>query len=167
MNMDKHAPPAARRIWRHRKDFPQRLRPAAESVEPAAMHTRPPLSLPRLSIAGPRPGSAGLRPSRPSAAALAHCAAPRRPGLFARRERRSSDTRPGFDPWARRPLAQVLWKAAARSRSARLLHRGARRLACLQPGTEHMNLLIASLIRILALAIALGLHGLIALTALG
>jgi hypothetical protein len=128
------------------------------------MFSRPPLSLPRLSIAGPRPGRASLRPSRPSAATLAHCATPRRP---ARRKHGQADPQPGFDPWARRPIAQVLRQAAARSRIGRQLRQGARRLACLQPGSEPMNLLIASLIRILALTIAIGLHGLLALTALG
>lgn len=128
------------------------------------MFCRPPLSLPRLSIAGPRPGRTGLRLSRPSAATLAHCATPRRP---ARRRHGQADTQPGFDPWARRPIAQVLRQAAARSRIGRQLREGARHLARLQPGSEPMNLLIASLIRILALAIAIGLHGLLALTALG
>ena len=128
------------------------------------MFCRPPLSLPRLSITGPRPGRAGLRPSRPSAATLAHCAAPRRP---ARRKHGQADPQPGFDPWARRPIARVLHKAVARSRIGRQLRQGARHLRCLQPGSEPMNLLIASLIRILALTIAIGLHGLLALTALG
>lgn len=128
------------------------------------MFCRPPLSLPRLSIAGPRPGRAGLRPSRPSAATLAHCAAPRRP---ARRKHGQADPQPGFDPWARRPITQVLRQAVARSRIGRQLRQGARRISRLQPGSEPMNLLIASLIRILALTIAIGLHGLLALTALG
>lgn len=129
------------------------------------MSVRPPFCLPRLSVAGPRPGGAGLRPSRPSAAALAHCAEPRRRAL--RRPRRNADTRPGFDPWAPRPLARVLQKAAGKTRLGRLLRDCSRRITRLHPSAEHMNMLIASLIRILALLIALGLHGVIAMTALG
>ena len=128
------------------------------------MFCRPPLSLPRLSIAGTRPGRAGMRPYRPSAAILAHCAAPHRP---ARRKHSQADPQPGFDPWARRPITQVLRQAVARSRIGRQLRQGARHISRLQPGSEPMNLLIASLIRILALTIAIGLHGLLALTALG
>lgn len=131
------------------------------------MPVRPPFCLPRLSVAGPRPGGAGLRPSRPSAAALAHCAEPRRRALFARRPQRKLDARPGFDPWARRPLAQVLRKAASNSRLGRRLRHTAHWITRLHPRTEHMNMLITSLIRILALLIALGLHGVLAMAALG
>lgn len=131
------------------------------------MSVRPPFCLPRLSVVGPRPGSAGLRPSRPSAAALAHCAEPRRHALFARRPLRKVDACPGFDPWAPQPFAPRLLKAAGKTRMGRLLRHSAHRITHLHPSAEHMNLLIASLIRILALLIALGLHGVIAMTALG
>lgn len=131
------------------------------------MSVRPPFCLPRLSAAGPRPGSAGLRPSRPSAAALAHCAEPRRHALFAHRPLRKVDACPGFDPWAPQPCLPRLLKAAGKTRIGRLLRHGNHRITHLHPSAEHMNLLIASLIRILALLIALGLHGAIAMTALG
>ena len=131
------------------------------------MSVRPPFCLPRLSAAGPRPGSAGLRPSRPSAAALAHCVEPRRHALFARRPPRPVDACPGFDPWAPQPFAPRLLSAAGKTRIGRLFRHGARTITRLHPTTEHMNLLIASLIRILALLIALGLHGVLAMAALG
>ena len=57
--------------------------------------------------------------------------------------------------------------AAGKTRLGRLLRDCSRRMTRLHPSAEHMNMLIASLIRILALLIALGLHGVIAMTALG
>lgn len=131
------------------------------------MSVRPPFCRPRLSATTLRPGAAGLRPSRPSAAALAHCVEPRRHVLFARRPPRPVNARPGFDPWVRQALARRLLRAAGKTRLGRLLRHGTRRITQLHPTAEHMNLLITSLIRILALLIALGLHGVIALTALG
>lgn len=131
------------------------------------MSVRPPSCSPRLSAAHRRPHSAGLRPSRPCAAALARCTQPSRPALFARRPRKPADPQPGFNPRAHRPLAQRLLKAARHSPLGRLLRHHARRIRQLQPRNEAMNLLIASLIRILALVIAVGLHGVLALTALG
>lgn len=131
------------------------------------MSVRPPFCRPRLSAIRLRPGAAGLCPSRPSAAALAHCVEPHRHALFVRRPARPADARPGFDPWAPHPLAPRLRKAAGKTRIGRLLRHGTRWITRLHPTAEHMNLVIASLIRILALLIALGLHGVIALTALG
>ncbi|WP_346289116.1 hypothetical protein, partial [Zoogloea sp.] len=60
-----------------------------------------------------------------------------------------------------------LLKAARHSPLGRLVRHQARRISQLHPHNEAMNLLIASLIRILALVIAVGLHGVLAMTAWG